>query len=74
MPTYLRLRSLRTGHQWDACEIAARAYLASGGVEIVARHPPRQAPSPRPAKPFRDLAGKPAKPRSRPIGHTTSKE
>ncbi|HEX6686691.1 MAG TPA: hypothetical protein VF062_28215 [Candidatus Limnocylindrales bacterium] len=74
MATYLRLRSLRTGHQWDASAIAARAYLATGGVQIVTRYPPRRAAHPRPAKPLRDLAGKPASPHHRRPPGTTSKE
>jgi hypothetical protein len=65
MPTYLRLRSLTTGHQWDACETAAAAYLATGGVEIVSRYPPRTASRPRSAKHLRTLAGLPARPRRR---------
>jgi len=72
LPTYVRLRSLTTGHQWDACETAARAYLACGRVEIVARRSPHVAASPRPAKPLRDLAGNPARPRPRPPRRTTS--
>jgi hypothetical protein len=63
MATYLRLRSTRTGHQWDASLPAAAAYLASGGVEIVGRRPPRTAARPRPAKHLTDLTGRPATPR-----------
>lgn len=75
MPTYLRLRSNVTGHEWDASYTAAVAYLASGGADLVSRHPPRIAANPRPAKPLRDLAGKPARPRrSRTAGQSTSKE
>lgn len=63
MPVYVRLRSQATGHQWDACETAAASYLARGGVDVVAWYPPRRSSRPRPAKPFRSLAGLPAKPR-----------
>lgn len=50
---YIRLRSLTTGHQWDASETAARVYLASGGVETVrGPHPTRIR-----MKPRRSLAG-----------------
>jgi hypothetical protein len=59
---YLRLRCLATGHQWDASEPAARAYLASGGCEIA--RPPREGSRPLPMKAHRDLAGRP-KPRPR---------
>lgn len=62
MPVYVRLRDLTTGHQWDSCLEASEAYLATGGVKIVTRYPPHEASRPRPAKPFRDLAGRPAKP------------
>jgi len=63
MPTYVRLRSLTTGHQWDASPAAAAAYIASGGV--VAARPPHTASRPRPAKPLTDLVGRPARPRQR---------
>jgi hypothetical protein len=65
---YIRLRCLTTGHQWDACESAAVAYLAAGGCEIA--RPPREASRPRPMKAFRDLAGRPVKPRPRNQGVT----
>jgi hypothetical protein len=61
MARYVRLRCLTTGHQWDACEASAAAYLATGGCEIA--RPPREASRPLPMKPARDLAGRPAKPR-----------
>lgn len=57
---YFRLRSLRTGHQWDSGPIAAAAYLASGGVQIVRTRPTRGR-----MKPLRDLAGNPTRPRPR---------
>lgn len=70
MATYVRLRSTRTGHQWDASEPAAAAYLATGGAEVVTRHQPRDGSRPHPAKPLTDLAGRPARPRHR---HTASR-
>lgn len=60
---YVRLRSLTTGHQWDACETAAKAYLATGGCEIT--RDPRPGSHPTPMKPLRDLAGQPTRPRPR---------
>lgn len=51
---YVRLRCLTTGHQWDASEAAAAAYLATGGCEIA--RPPRPGSHPRPMKAYRDLA------------------
>lgn len=59
--TYIRLRCLTTGHQWDASEPAARAYLATGGCEI--SRPPREGSRPLPMKAHRDLAGRSTKPR-----------
>lgn len=56
---YVRLRSKTTGHQWDASETAAKAYLATGGVEIA--RPPH--PTRIRMKPRRSLAG--GKPRPR---------
>lgn len=61
---YLRLRSKTTGHQWDASEIAARAYLASGGVEIA--RPPRPGSRPGRAKPQRRLGALTPKTRPQP--------
>lgn len=75
MATYLRLRCLTTGHQFDATQRAAAAYLAAGAAEIVTRHPPYTASRPRPAKPLRSLAGLRTTPRRRPSGRpTTSRE
>lgn len=51
---YVRLRCVATGHQWDASEAAAKAYLASGGC--VAVRPPVARSHPLPMKAFRDLA------------------
>jgi hypothetical protein len=75
LPTYLRLCDKVTGHQWDACLEAARGYLATGGVEIVTRYPPRRASRPRPAKPFRSLRNlTSAHPRRRPTAEPIDKE
>lgn len=63
---YVRLRSLTTGHQWDACETAAVAYLATGDCEIA--RPPREGSRPHPPKPLRTLAG------TRPRPRTTTEE
>jgi hypothetical protein len=64
---YVRLRCRTTGHQWDASEAAAAAYLATGGCDVA--RPPRRGSRPLPMKAYRDLA-RLSKPRPQPPKET----
>jgi hypothetical protein len=63
MPTYIRVRSTSTGHEYDCDERALRP-----GMEPIPGYPPNTGPGarPRPAKHRVDKAGRPARRRTTP--------